>query len=71
MRMGFFRVFRGLIIVSNVLIEFNIIGNQRFLKSMFIAFFGHVNIAIFEDNLSGNALMAFIAKAYCGIVIDI
>ena len=65
------RIFRCFVIVTYLLVEFNIGSYKHLLKTMFLAFFIQVHIAIFKHYLGINAFMALNTKANGMIVVNI
>jgi hypothetical protein len=65
------RGFRRFIIIADVLIVFNICGNDYFMKPMLGAGLQHIHLAILKYYFSIYALKAYRAKAEGKVVIGI
>jgi len=69
--MGFFRIFAGFIIVSDLFVILDVNGNQHFLKTMLLARFGKIDLAMLKNDLGAQLPVTFNAKADGMVVINI
>lgn len=69
--MRFFGIFAGFVVVSYLLVIFDIDGDKHFLKTMLLTGFGKIYIAILKNDLGAYLPMAFNTKADSMIIINI
>jgi len=69
--MWFPGVFAGLVVIPDVFVIFDIRGDHHFLKAMFLAGLGEIDLTFFEDDLRADLFVANDAETYGMVVIDI
>jgi hypothetical protein len=69
--MGFARVFAGLVVIAYLFVILYIGGDKHFLKTMFLTGFGKVHIAAFKNYFGVYLPVAFNAKAYGVVVVNV
>ncbi len=65
------RVFRSFVVVADVFVVFNVVGNFHLKKTVLRAGFAHDDLAIFKDNFRINPAQALRAKADGVVVIGV
>jgi hypothetical protein len=69
--MGLLGIFTGLIVVSDLFVILDVYGNQYFLKTMFLAGFGKVDIPLLKNDLGTQLPVTFDAKTDGMVVVNI